>query len=129
MLVLVCSTDLYGTILNRTKFLECDNILQSVAIDTAGEERVVRLRDFEKYVKIVGASVCASIDLTVICTYFLVWEKQSCYGWSVTAMTISLTIHHIAGVLDGKGVGSCFGMPATTLSRMTSTTSTAGMLW
>ena len=101
MLVLVCSQDSNGSIFNRTKSLECGNILQSVAVETAEEEHVVKLRDNEEYVKIFGASVCAFIDLTVIFAYFLVWEKQSCYGWSVTAMIISLTVHYMAGVLDG----------------------------
>ena len=55
--------------------LECNGIRLFVAIHTAEEERFVRLRNFEEYVKIVGASACEFIDVTVIFAYFLVWEK------------------------------------------------------
>lgn len=48
---------------------------------------------------VVGCAVCMTIDLEIILVYAIVWDKHSCYGWSIIVMTTSALVYYASSVL------------------------------
>ena len=67
------------------------------ALDLDQSQSSRTAQEYTRLVLLVGPLTCAAIDTAILLVYMVLWDKQSCYGWSIMAMVISL-LSFYAGV-------------------------------